>query len=43
MIRRNGAVLKHGRTELRSWIGRRNSDGMADGIETETDRCNYAG
>ena len=36
-------VLKHGRTELRSWIGRWNSDGMADGIETETDRCNYAG
>ena len=31
-------VLKHGGglTELRSWIGRRNNDGMADGIEMET-------
>ena len=30
-------LLKHGGglTELRSWIGRRNNDGMADGIETE--------
>ena len=31
-------VLKHGGglMELRSWIGRRNNDGMADKIETET-------
>ena len=36
-------MLKHGRTELRSWIGRQNNDGMANGIETGTDRCNYAG
>ena len=30
-------LLKHGGglMELRSWIGRRNNDGMADGIETE--------
>ena len=32
-----------GLTELQSWIGRWNNDGMADGIEMETDRCNYAG
>ena len=38
------SVLKHGGglTELRSWIGKWNNDGMVDRIETETGQvCNY--